>query len=113
MKKISRDDTYVQYLIDNEKIAKEEANAHPQKNVLIKALGVPDQLEPQLKKISLYKNTKLLLCTDGLYDVVYENEIYDIVWNARNPDLAVNQLIELTLRRGAPDNVSVIVGFIQ
>ncbi len=111
-KRLTKDDTYVQYLLDRGKITKQEAKTHPEKGSLIKALGVPEQLEPQLIKYPVQTGDRIVFCTDGLYDAITEADIRKILVQASNPNSAVNELIGQTLAHGAPDNVSVIVGFL-
>lgn len=109
---ITRDDTYVQYLIDQGMLDESQRLLHPKRNILIKALGVPEQLDPQVKTQQLKSRDKILFCTDGLYDCVTEDEINRILMTAQHPNAAVSELIEKALEYGAPDNVTVLVGYL-
>lgn len=110
---LTRDHTYVQTLVDRGDLTPEEAVTHPKRNILVKALGVPEKLEPDLDIYQLRPYDKLLFCTDGLYDVVAPAEIKEILTAAPDVNRAVGHFIDLTLRRGAPDNVTVIIGFLD
>ncbi len=109
---LTHDHTYVQTLIDRGDLTPREAETHPKRNVLVKALGVPEKLEPYLNIFHLRSSDKLLFCSDGLYDTVSGAEIKEILTAAPDVNEAVSSLIEATLQRGAPDNVTVIVGFL-
>lgn len=110
---LTRDHTYVQALVDRGDISREEAVTHPKRSVLIKALGVPEKLDPDLNIYQLRAHDKLLFCTDGLYDVISPAEIKEVLTAAPDVNRAVSDFIDLTLRRGAPDNVTVIIGFLD
>ncbi len=109
---LTKDDTYVQLLVDKGEIEAEEASIHPQHNVLLKAIGSDEPVDPQLITYTLRKNDKLLFCTDGLYDCLSASEIKDILEKHKDVDECVDELIDKTLERGAHDNVTVVVGFI-
>ena len=109
---LTHDHTYVQTLIDRGDLTPREAETHPKRNVLVKAFGVPEKLEPYLNIFHLRSSDKLLFCSDGLYDTVSGAEIKEILTAAPDVNEAVSSLIEATLQRGAPDNVTVIVGFL-
>lgn len=110
---LTRDHTYVQMLVERGEITREEAAVHPKRSMLIKALGVPEKLSADLDIYPLRTGDKLLFCTDGLYDVVSPAEIKEILTASPDVKRAVSQFIELTLQRGAPDNVTVIIGFLD
>lgn len=109
---LTRDDTYVQSLVDNNEINISQAAVHPQHNVLMKAIGSADPVSAQLLKYNLHTTDRILMCSDGLYDVLTAAEIKAALQDAVNPDTCAKNLIDQTLERGAPDNVTVIVGFI-
>lgn len=109
---LTKDDTYVQSLVDKGEIAPEEAIDHPQNNILMKSVGSGKPVKPQLLQYNLKNNDKLVFCTDGLYDAVPLVEIKNYLTNNEDPQVCAEQLVEETLRRGAPDNVSVITCYI-
>lgn len=109
---LTTDHTYVQTLVDRGDVRPQDAATHPKRNILTRALGVPEKLEIDLSTTNLRVGDKLLFCSDGLYDCVSPAEIREILRLAPDVNEAVAQLIEATLNRGAPDNVTVIVGFL-
>jgi PPM family protein phosphatase len=104
---ITHDDTYVQYLVDSGKLTPDEAKDHPRKSVILRALLGSD-VEPDVSIREARPGDRYLLCSDGLSDVVSAETIADTL---HIPDLqdCADRLVELALRGGGPDNVTVIV----
>ena len=104
---ITRDDTYVQFLVDTGKITAEEAKDHPRRSVILRAL-TGAEVEPDVSIREAVAGDRYLLCSDGLSDVVSAETILDTL---RIPDVqeCADRLVELALRGGGPDNVTVIV----
>lgn len=105
---ITKDHSLVQKLVDEGKITKDEAAVHPNRNILLKALGSNEKLTPDVKEIVLEKPLKVLMCTDGLTSLVTDKEIEDIVKN-NSCDAAADALIIAANTAGGLDNISVIV----
>jgi protein phosphatase len=104
---ITHDDTFVQTLIDDGRITPEEANSHPQRSLLLRALNGQD-VEPDLSMREARAGDRYLLCSDGLSGVVSEETLADALANP-DPHATADRLIELALRSGGPDNITVIV----
>lgn len=104
---ITHDDTYVQYLVDTGKITAEEAKDHPRKSVILRAMRGAD-VDPDVSIREVREGDRYLLCSDGLSDVVSAETIAETL-NVPDPQECADRLVELTLRGGAPDNVTVIV----
>jgi PPM family protein phosphatase len=107
LSQITHDDTYVQYLVDSGKLTPDEAKDHPRKSVILRALRGAD-VEPDVSIREARAGDRYLLCTDGLSDVVSTETILETL---RIPDAqeCADRLVELALRGGGPDNVTVIV----
>lgn len=107
---LTKDHTYVQSLFDRGVITAEEKDNHPEKNYITKALGTRKQVSPDIFRVptSFNDNDRLLLCTDGLYDYLSAEEIYDIVLK-KKPSEAARIMIELAKNRGGHDNMSLLV----
>jgi protein phosphatase len=107
LSQITHDDTYVQHLVDSGKLTPDEAKDHPRKSVILRALLGSD-VEPDVSIREARAGDRYLLCTDGLSDVVTAETILETL---RIPDLqeCADRLVELALRGGGPDNVTVIV----
>jgi protein phosphatase len=105
---ITKDQTYVQSLIDNQEITLEEARNHPQRSLLLQAIDGISDVVPEIKEILLELGDRIILCSDGLSNVVTDEEILIAVKSFDNVG-AVSSLIEKALENGAPDNVTVVV----
>ncbi|MGE2732800.1 PP2C family protein-serine/threonine phosphatase, partial [Mycolicibacterium vaccae] len=104
---ITKDDTFVQTLVDEGRITAEEAHSHPQRSLIMRAL-TGHEVEPTLIMREARAGDRYLLCSDGLSDPVSQETIAEAL---RIPDVAesADRLIELALRGGGPDNVTVVV----
>lgn len=108
LQQITRDHTYVQDLIDAGRIRPDEADSHPQRSLITRALDGRGDLDADLSMLDIRAGDRYLLCSDGLSGVVSGDTIRDALAEG-NPDTAAEQLVALALRGGAPDNVTVIV----
>ena len=105
---ITRDDTFVQTLVDEGRITPEQAHSHPQRSLIMKAL-TGQEVEPTLTMREAFAGDRYLLCSDGLSDVVSEETIAETLSGVADTTECADRLIELALRSGAPDNVTVVV----
>lgn len=108
MSQLTNDDSFVNYLMEIGEITEEEAKVHPKKNVLTKALGTSDDVEVIINNLKIKDKDILLLCSDGLTNMVSDEEIYDIVKN-NSPEIARDKLIDLALKNGGIDNITFIL----
>lgn len=107
LERITRDDTYVQSLVDEGELDEEDISTHPQRSLILKAYtGQP--VEPTLGFLDAKVGDRLLLCSDGLSDPVTFSTIQSELGNG-SPHEAAVRLIELALRSGGPDNVTVVI----
>ncbi|MGH3439753.1 MAG: PP2C family protein-serine/threonine phosphatase [Sciscionella sp.] len=104
---ITHDDTFVQSLIDEGRITPEEASSHPQRSLLLRAL-TGHEIEPSLTVRESKPGDRYLLCSDGLSGVVSYETLVEAV-AIRDPQLCADRMIELALKGGGPDNVTVII----
>lgn len=109
IQKLTKDHSLVQRMVDLEEITEAEAQTHPHRNVLLKAVGQTDPLQPDVQAHQIPKTGYLMLCSDGLWGVVSDAEIYRIVSSEADPVLASNKLIEAANNYGGPDNISVVL----
>ena len=105
---ITRDDTYVQLLVDEGRITAEEANTHPQKSLLMRALDGRDA-DPEYSVRQAVPGDRYLICSDGLSGVVCDETIAATMREYSDPNQCAERLIQLALRGGGPDNITVIV----
>jgi serine/threonine protein phosphatase PrpC len=104
---ITHDDTFVQSLIDEGRITEDEAATHPQRSLLLKAL-TGHEVEPNLTIREARAGDRYLLCSDGLSGVVTHETLADTIKIA-DAQACADRMIELALKGGGPDNVTVIV----
>ncbi|MCW2507716.1 MAG: pstP [Modestobacter sp.] len=107
LNQITHDDTFVQTLIDDGRITEEEANSHPQRSLLLRALNGQD-VEPDLSMRDARAGDRYLLCSDGLSGVVTFETLAQAM-HEPDPQATADRLIELALRSGGPDNITCIV----
>jgi len=110
--RITKDQTYIQSLIDNNEITESEAKNHPQRSLLLQAIDGITESKAVITSTEILENDKIILCSDGLTNVVTDEEILEIV-NQFDYVGAVSALIEKALENGGPDNITVIVADLQ
>lgn len=109
LSQITQDHTWVQRLVDEGRITEEEAGAHPQRALLMRALGSGDHVEPDLSIREVRAGDRYLICSDGLSGVVSHQTMEEALASYQGPQETVQELIQLALRGGGPDNITVIV----
>ena len=117
IKQITKDHSYVQYLIDIGQITEEEAQSSANKNIITRAVGTERKVEGDVYKETITEGTFVLLCTDGLTNYVDNEAMCDIVsndYNARNIDeiglnVRVKRLIDLANDGGGSDNITAVL----
>ena len=107
MRRLTKDHSYVEQLVEEKKITREEANNHPKKNMLTKALGCTPFVEPDIRARNVEKNDIFIMCTDGLTNMVSEEEICDTV--IKNPEYAAEVLVKQANNFGGYDNITVVI----
>jgi protein phosphatase len=105
---VTKDDTYVQMLVDEGRISLEEANSHPQRSLLTRALDGRDA-DPEYSVRQAISSDRYLICSDGLSGVVSAETIESTLREYIDPQQCAERLIQLALRGGGPDNITVIV----
>lgn len=107
MRKLTLDHSYVQKLVKDGTITQEEAIHHPQKNMLMKALGSNAFVEPDVMVKGFLKEDILVMATDGLTNMVPQEEIYEHA--KKNFERAPKELIEIANQNGGYDNITIVV----
>jgi protein phosphatase len=105
---VTKDDTYVQMLVDEGRISAEEASSHPQRSLLTRALDGRD-IDPEYSVRQALPGDRYMICSDGLSGVVSAETIAETMREYVDPSQCVDRLVQLALRGGGPDNVTVIV----
>jgi serine/threonine protein phosphatase PrpC len=109
MKPLTRDHSLVQRLVELGQITDEEASNHPQRNVLYRALGQAEPVEADLFTVSAENAGYLLLCSDGLWGVVDEDEIARLIREYPDTRQACQEMVEAANANGGPDNITAIL----
>ncbi len=107
MVQITEDDTYINALLKDNIINKQEAATHPQKHMLLKAIGVGKSIDFDINKIKIETGDKFLLCTDGLTNMLKDDEILKLV-NANKGERIIEKLVYMANKKGGNDNITVM-----
>lgn len=105
---ITRDHSLVEDLVEVGAITKEQAKVHPQRNVITRALGSEAEVEADYFEFTLQSGDVLLLCSDGLSNIVSDLEMLEYVKDYQDPELICRALMSKALNREARDNVTVV-----
>jgi protein phosphatase len=109
MEAITRDHSLVRRLEELGQITAAEAAVHPQRNVLYRAIGQGETLEPDIVTTPFPVGGYLLLCSDGLWGLVPDEEMRRIVYGAPNIQRACQDMVNAANAAGGPDNISVVL----
>jgi protein phosphatase len=106
--RLTKDDSYVQGLIDNGTITEDEAEVHPHRNRILQALGSKTQIKPRIpnKPFKLKKGDVLMLCSDGLTSMV-QDELIEQFFDPNNLSDTVNKLHDIAMANGGKDNITI------
>ena len=107
IRKLTQDHSYVQKLVKEGTITNEQAAHHPQKNMLMKALGCNAFVEPDVMVKGFLKDDILIICSDGLTNLVNQDTLYEMA--SKNIEQATKDLVQLANDRGGYDNVTVVI----
>ena len=109
LSQVTVDHSLVQELVDDGRLSPEDAERHPQRSVITRALGIDPEVEFDLFTYKLQVGDRLLLCSDGLSDVVEPAQIRNVLLRVRNSHQAARKLVTVANEQGGPDNITVIV----
>ena len=107
IRKLTQDHSYVQKLVKEGTITKEQAEHHPQKNMLMKALGCNAFVEPDVMVKGFLKDDIIIMCSDGLSNLVDQETIYEMA--SKNIEQGTKDLVQLAKDRGGYDNITVVI----
>lgn len=106
---LTRDHSLVRRLEEMGQITAAEAATHPQRNVLYRALGQGEPFEPEIQSHRLPHAGQILICSDGLWGLVPESQMADVIKSDLTPPLICQRLVQMANEAGGPDNISVIL----
>ena len=107
--RVTRDHSLVEDLVERGDLTREQARVHPHKNLITRALGAESRLRTDAFHQPMGGNDYLLLCSDGLSNIVSEQEILYEVIHGGEAQSCCQRLLDIALKRGAPDNVTVVL----
>ena len=110
---VTEDHTYVNDLCKKGIIDQEQAREHPDRNLITRAIGAEKEVRPDLFMFDAYNGDILLLCTDGLYDMLSDEEIKEIVLKTGNMRDACSRLVDRANEQGGTDNITAVTVRIQ
>lgn len=108
IEQLTRDQSYVNQLVEAGKITEEEAEIHPRRNIILQALGNQNDLDVVISQCTLQPGDRLLLCSDGLTSMVKKEEIHAVVMSL-NIQKACQTLVDLANLNGGHDNITVVL----
>lgn len=109
MQLLTRDHSLVKRLEELGQITAEEAENHPQKSMLYRALGQGDAPEPDVFTATMPQPGYIMLCSDGLWGVLTEDQIFQLISESANPQRACQNLVDAANTFGGPDNITVVL----
>ncbi len=109
LEQITKDHSYVRELVKKDLISEAEAKDHPQKNVLLKALGTESEPEIDLIETKFKQGDLILLCSDGLTNMVAEKEIQNVLASNLDVEEKAKKLVETANENGGHDNITVLI----
>jgi PPM family protein phosphatase len=108
-KQVTEDHSLVNELVRTGQISKEDAENHPRKNVLLRALGTEMKVDIDISTVIFEEDDVLLLCSDGLSNKVNEQEMYEIIKNDQPLEEKANSFIDLANHYGGEDNITLVL----
>jgi serine/threonine protein phosphatase PrpC len=109
IKQVTRDQSYVQLMVDTGAMSPEQAKSSEFSSIILQAMGLKETVQIALGRLDLRQRDCFVLCSDGLSSLVTAEEIRDLVLTAGPLDAVCGRLVELAMKRGASDNITVIV----
>lgn len=109
IKPLTKDHSYVNVLLDSGEINEEQARNHPKKNMLMKAIGTEVSIEPDILSIKLRQGEIILICSDGLSNMVTQDQMVHILAENVSLEAKVDAFVQLANAEGGEDNISIIL----
>lgn len=109
IKQITKDHSLVEEMIRLGEIAREDAKNHPDKNIITRAIGAGEDISVDFFEMKLEKNDIILMCSDGLTNMIDDEDIWQIVKKQKTPEQKAQKLVEIANNNGGKDNIAVII----
>lgn len=108
-KQITKDHSYVQEMVRRGEVSPEAARVHPDRNIITRAVGGGHEIEVDFFEVSLREGDRILMCSDGLTDMLEDEEIFEIINEKQDVQEAIDELIEAANDYGGNDNITIIL----
>ena len=108
IQQITQDHSLVAEMVRRGEITEEQAKNHPRKNIITNALGIEGEIQSDVFHIKLHKGDRLFLCSDGITNIISDDELLNYSQIYDSAEEFVNHLIQVALDRGAPDNTTAV-----
>ncbi|MDO4679832.1 MAG: Stp1/IreP family PP2C-type Ser/Thr phosphatase [Aerococcus sp.] len=109
MIQLTKDHSYVQELVDSDMITQEQARNHPQKNIVTQSIGVTEEVNVSFSTVDITPGDLYILCSDGLSDMLEDDEILGVLENTADLNMAVQELVDRANQAGGFDNITVLL----
>ena len=109
IEQVTKDHSLVEEMVRLGEISKEEARNHPEKNIITRAIGVSDEVDPDYFSTGLMPGERLLLCSDGLSNMIEDSQLLKIVSRGEDLRLCAQELVDTANRNGGRDNIAVVL----
>ena len=109
IRQITRDHSYVEEMVSNGEISRSNARLHEKKNIITRAVGASMDVISDIFEISYHHGDIILMCTDGLSNMVDDDKIMEIVLNHQDLEVATKKLVDEANKNGGKDNISVLI----
>lgn len=106
---ITRDHSTVGALVEAGQLSPEQARVHPNKNEVLQAIGMPEGIVPELNRLDLQAHDRILLCSDGLWETLSQDEIHTILASDGNVRQLTTQLVDRANDAGGFDNITAVL----
>lgn len=109
IQQITRDHSYVQEMVRRGELDEKDARVHPDRNIITRAVGGGNPLEIDFFEVELKESDRVLMCSDGLTDMIEDEEIFSILKEKESTEEGIECLIETANENGGNDNITVVV----
>lgn len=109
MEQMTRDHSYVQEMVRRGELGQDEARVHPDRNIITRAIGGGEKIEVDFFEAPLQPSSRILMCSDGLTDMIEDKEIFEIIKENQTTEEGIRCLIETANEYGGNDNITVVM----
>ena len=109
IEQITKDHSYVEEMVRMGKVDRADARKHEKKNVITRAVGATEKIKTDIFEVDLNENDTVLLCTDGLSNMVPDERIFEIISSDVHSEVVAKKLVDEANKNGGQDNITVVV----